>query len=447
MNELIHAQYQEYSFTDMVHKLQKEGKIDEVQVQAIESELVKIAHHLVLQYNHKRSSTISLHTYKQIHRSILYALDHVHTYKDNPSLLQANHIESFYQQGFQYIEKQLESLKHQALRLEKQALHVENERYQDVLHHQFFDFIKDYHPAYKATLCKQDFDYPLLDGLALDHQMYGLVGLDLAQEYANRFDLEQQFCHLYENQLETLVRWYELQKGISVHVLGLNVMELLLRQQLFACLLPNPKKLLLTKVELEFLAQKITNANTFANLAYKRLQNIINPEMYTYSLRFKERFIQELQIAINHQSFASFIIYEMEDCSKVQFQVHHAMDNDSFLDIVEQIEQESCTEARVQQLLSSKASIHDVLDILDMSIFNQEEYEIYFCKLDSLTLALLFRYIYPEEFLFQQTPTLDTDTLTRLESAREWYTVLKKHLGTLDAWQRQEIEQIFQSLK
>ncbi|OCN05309.1 hypothetical protein A4S06_09390 [Erysipelotrichaceae bacterium MTC7] len=447
MNQLISTKHKSISFLSLLKQLQQAKLLSEEAVQAIKEVLQDITAKLVISYNQKKSSTVSTYVYKNIYRSVIYALDHVQTYKDDPRLLQADRIYEYYQQGIVILEQQMKALQHQALQIKCERLPVENERYLDVVHRQFFTFLEGYDMTYKATLCKEDFDYPLLDGLALDHHMYGLQGLDLACEYANRFYLEQCFCNRYEAQMKTLVAWYERQKGVSIHVLGLNVMELLLRQQLFACLLPHANQLLFSETEVRFLVLKIQDAATCVNIAYQRFATLVDEATYQYSLRFQARFLLELEIGIQNQSLDQLIIYKVQETQQVKFQVDHVIDNDTFLQVVEQIKGVQDCKDKIELLQNSKLSIHDVLDILDMSIFTKSEYLAYFQQLDSLTLALLVRYVYPEEFLFQQTPTLDAKCLQKLESGRDWHPILKKHLEKLDAQRKDEIQQLFQKLR
>ena len=93
----------------------------------------------------------------------------------------------------------------------------------------------------------EDLDYPLVDGIPLFHDMYHLDGMDLVLYYMERFALEHTFCEYFREELPEFLRRYELQKGVTVEYLGLNLCELLWYQCFASLMLFQQPSLLLAE--------------------------------------------------------------------------------------------------------------------------------------------------------------------------------------------------------
>lgn len=377
----------------------------------------------VITYNHKRTTTISNPKYKQIVNSVYYALDHAPTFKKDPlTAIKANNIKNLYEEGKQVLQAMQESIFDAYGLLKKESLPIQNERYHDVINNQLLYFYHEYSIDYRATFCRQDLDYPLLDGLPLIHHMYNLKGVDLVQEYARRLLLEQRFCLQYTQEaIIDLFCAYEIQKGISITYLGINLLEIILNQQLFLFLLPNHKtSLVIDENEIDYLTHVLKSTKQTINAMFQHVHDNSDEEMYFYLLKYKPTLQSNIEIAIANNAIEDLFIHHSPTQKKFTFQDKPSYSNVELQRLLEKL---SYTQDRITFLLSQTLSLIDLIDILNMGILTLEELTSLFHQMDLFTIAILLKYLYPEEFTFHQVIPIDKNTFHTLAKEYDWQTL------------------------
>lgn len=183
-------------------------------------DIAQILIRIVYQYNHKRSTSIAIADAKQFVKSINYVIAH------NQLTEQSNNVEMLYQDGLANLESEYDRLQTAFIKMKNDIINFNNIKYLDIMTTQFTAFFATYDLTYKAHICAYDLDYPLIDGMPLDYNMYDLNGLDLVGEYFKRLSMEHQFIRLFSKETITdFLKTYQQQKIIPVECLGLNLCE------------------------------------------------------------------------------------------------------------------------------------------------------------------------------------------------------------------------------
>lgn len=437
--------FENTTFLDILKFLRTHSFMEDEEYHNIQIQIFLLVKKLVLTHTHNRTTTISKRKYHQIMNSVYYTLDHATTYHKNPiEFIKAKHIAFFYDEGKQSITALHEQVYDLYIKLKQSILPINNERYQDVILQQLLYFYHEYNIEYRATYCRQDFDYPLLDGIPLDHDMYYKKGVDLAVEYAKRLSIEQAFCQRFTTEeLVTLFHNYEEHVGVSIHLLGINIMEIVLLQFMFSTLLPNQKpSLMILDSEKRYLCSLIQNTHTTVETIYQNMDIILDKQTMQYIYRYKEQLSQKIQIALEHNQLDHLIITKSIQKAKFTFHDKPSVSSKTFSQIINKIEEKNNADEKIQILFQYSLSIHDIIDILETDIFTDDHYPLLFQKLDILSIALLFKYTYPEEFVFHATIVLHTSYLHNLDISRQWQSYFLIYIEQLTDEKKNELQNI-----
>lgn len=445
-------EYKTMTFLDIFEFAIQTKQLDEQQTLSIQSEIFEIAKDLVLIYTKNRSTTVTTKKFRQIMKSIYYALDHSIVKCQNPIMeLSNSKIHILYEEGITVLNNLFDALEEQIKDLKKSRIVTNNERYNDIFDRQLPYFMALYDIYYRAYYCGYDLDYPLLDGIPLYFDMYHLEGIDLVLEYIKRLMIEHNFSDRFsEKEKATLFATYELQKGITMEFIGINFLEVILIQVLFNLLLGKQALSITINKEEATYIQKIvnqTNIRKLVTLVYEKMEAQIKDSiMFQYLCKFKEDFIRRLEIGKKNDTILKLIVFFDFEKESIHFNEPTFCGSEYYLEIIERVQESIDTKQRIAIILNSELSLYDYLDLLEADILSEEDYQYFFQKLDVYSVALLLKKTYQEEFLFNQDVYLNEQFIQKLEKDNQWKKIFSEALLGFSMQKKTEILSIVKKM-
>ena len=396
---------------------------------AVSPDIMQILIKMVLQYNRNRSTSIAVYNVKQFIKSINYVIDH---YEPNDQMI---NVEMRYEKGLENLENQLTKLQTAFIKMKNDLISFNNFKYLDVMTNQFVGFFATYDLIYRAHICPYDLDYPLIDGMPLEHHMYHLNGLDLVEEYFKRLSIEHQFIRLFSKKvIDDFLETYQQQKKCPIASLGLNLCEIVVIQYMFYLLVNDGYGLSISQPDYQKIITKIDTYQTIDDLIKQCLfllnRQLKDEKMYLYLLKVLPFFKAQLNIAINNKSFKQLIIIDQDlKAERLVFKASQLLSDNDFNDLKKQLDDTSLIESRITLIKDRNLSINDLIDLLNILFWTDDEYVIFFKSLDIMTIAILIDTLFKNELYFAKLQ--DILTLTD-DFDYAWEGILIKTINKFD---------------
>ncbi|MCC2844029.1 MULTISPECIES: DUF6179 domain-containing protein [Clostridium] len=405
-----------------LQRAQEAGEISERRKDDLLKQCQRLAQELVRLINHNQSTSLSSADHKRILNTISYVVLQGLEQRD-ALVLQELEIDAGFERGLlvlQEKEQQTRNLLHQ---LRRNRLPFSNERYSSLLDEQiphYLEQLNTYEGILYYSHTEEDLDYPLLDGIPLFHDMYHLHGMDLVLYYMERFALEHTFCEYFREELPEFIRRYEQQKGVTVEYLGLNLCELLWYQCFASLTLFQQPSLLLAEQDVERLRALLQHRSI--KDAVHRVNQALEASMGTsvadYLTLFEEQLQAQLQAFVDAEH--ALLVYEeaVDDCFVLE--LTQGRDEETFLELLEEVEQYSCLQDKIQYLRNREISAYDLISLLENAVFMNEEYDAYYEQLSLEETAVLLKLLHPAGGNFHEEWRLDNAELAEIEQGQEW---------------------------
>lgn len=204
-------------------------------------------------------------------------------------------------------------------------------------------------------LTKEDLDYPLIDGLPLDHAMYLCDGTDLVLYYLRRFKTENDFCTLFGSRVSDLIKQYEL-----------------CLMQYIANRLIQKKDLLLTYYEKELVKTFHHNYQEKINMVYTEMNMLFPKEIFDTIIPFKKE-IENRFISFFEKNI-EILVYEKVLDEKYIVVLTDTNNSSNFNKLLKDIQSLDKTTDKIAYLHDFEVSLFDILDLFDNEIFYDVEY-------------------------------------------------------------------------
>ncbi|MEG0170362.1 DUF6179 domain-containing protein [Anaerorhabdus sp.] len=407
-------------------------------------ELKYLSKNLVLKFNHKKSSSISKENYTKVIDTISYYVNHSLFNADD---LGIENIEFYYTKGQLEINHDNKEIKNIHEQLLKHRLRINNERYNSILDEQVPRFLKTL-DTYRGEFCvchtNEDLDYPLIDGLPLDHDMYGSDGTDLVRYYLTRFKIENDFCFLFGKQVNELIKMYEVCKDIEIELLNINICELCLIQYV-ANRMMMKDDLLLSQSENNMIKMYATRYHLKIEEIFKEMFQMFSKEIGLYLNLFKKTI--ESQFEMFYQEDTELLVYEKIVDEKFNVILTETDDSTNFTKLLDNLRVMNEIKDRIRYLTEYQVGLLDLLDLFENDIFYNDEYLLYYQSCTSDQLALFVKVAIPDIGKFNMKIKLDERCFSELDKSIPWQNYLIQHLKTLDNSRLQEIETILSKIK
>lgn len=345
--------------------------------------------YLAYKFNQYKSTVLLKDRYIQIEKSVDYVL------LQGGSL---NDVYTCFHLGIKNIENRLYRMSLTLSNLQDNSPnYFNNERYHAVINNELPTFLKEYDYLYNATDYLFDYDYPLLDGIALYHEMYNLQGLDFVEEYVHRLLLEQQIITFYDpNQVRNLVNQLENKMKISVYYLGLNLVETVLTQHLYLLSMGIVNTLFSTE-RYDFDLES----------GWTKLTSLFPQEIQTY-LSERSMYLKDKIFAIIEKGniHALYIPENIQDFTG-NVSLHEKLTDIQFNKIINNIISIESLPDKIDIFLSNAYHPEDFFDLVAQLFFEEEVMSV-FNRLDSYSLAIILMYLDPFMHAFNQKIKLNS---------------------------------------
>lgn len=401
------------------------------------SDYLSLSITLVYQKNKYRFTSITIKEYQQILKSIDFMLQHA---------IKEGTLKERYDDGYQQVQKLIQSTRLQMKQLQKQQRALPNERYRSILTQQLPDFFTHYDPDYHAVYCKEDLDYPLLYGLFLEHDMYGKQGIDLVAYYLECFEIEESFLLLFQKDLELFLHDYEIHVGVELEMLGINFTEIVLTQALFAFYLKKKHGLFLNEEQRKELIRQLKqdDLDTCLPICFSCFLSKLPQSMVSYLEPYEKQWIEKLNLACLHGTFESLIVIHKHSTDRKP-QILTTCDGTLFTQMLRSLEECEGIK-RIQKIMETKLGYYDFIDLFEMDILSKKEYFLLYDALDPMSLAYLFYEHFKEAHVFHQKLQLDESLLSNIDCSYAWECYFITYLMQCPLGKKQKLSSYFMSL-
>ncbi|MEG0562668.1 DUF6179 domain-containing protein [Anaerorhabdus sp.] len=400
---------------------------------------------LVNLFNHKKSSSISFENYKMVMDTISYYVNHgINSEKD----LIDTKLVAIYERGVDIVSKDIEELKEIYHQLVLNRLNVSNDRYNSILDEQYPNYFKslnEYRSIFNHTIAKEDLDYPLFDGMSMDHNMYDSTGSDLYLYYLKRFKIENDFCRIFKEDFCQLIKEFEIQHDVENKFLNINFCDLC-TNQFIANSVINRNGILLSENDYEYFS-KMDRKQVLEIIAknYNNLSNILPKEIAQYLNLFKEQTIMGFNNFYDHNF--DFLVYEQKTKEQFNITLLETSENQLFLRNLCNLQLLNNTEEKVNYIHEKEVNLFDLLDLFDHDIFDEEEFIEYFNSCSSLELSLLIKQLNPSVGKFNEVVKIDDNLFSDFSDEYSWVFYFIEFLKELDGLRRKELEELLNKIK
>lgn len=433
------------SLYSIVETALKYNAISSSKARELYQEADELCRDLVAYYNHQNSTSLSRNSFTRIWDTINYMFIHgFNVFNQSYSSLNEHHIREFYTVGLNTVLKDVETI-HQILKqVRNRKLSISNDRYLSILNEQIPNYLlllMRYNAIFNYCAIDEDLDYPLFDGLPLYHDMYHLSGTDLVLTYLKRFQIENDFCFYFKDQIPDLIRQYESCKGVSIEYLGVNIFEIILVQCIAHLCLFDCVGIFLEKTDVDRLQRKLMHTNILEEIeiALSKLHELITQEIADTICYFKKEIVSKFESFI--QDDIDIFIYPRDNNDKKVIILNQSSTNINFLRVLEHVSNLDNLHDKVNYLKTIEMSIYDVFDLLENDIFVKEEYFYYFSSCSTQEVAIFIKALLPDIGSFHQKCILDDNLYNELDCSIEWQQYFKEFLMSCDNITKKEIEE------
>lgn len=438
MNQLQVYELQETSYVMLLDKALYAKMITKQMYLERQRQIEQKVGSLVHEYHRGRSSSISLPLYRRFLKSVLFTLDHALSTTEQIAFLKTTTIENAYVIGHAKIESIVDEIEKNYLLLKQQVWPFSNERYQSIFE-QIVSFLASYEPTFFANRCIEDLDYPLLDGIPLQHHMYHKKGCDLVYEYVQRLMIENIFIHRFYKEIPDVVHSYERTKGVSVAILGCSLCEIVYHQYLFHLLVPQ-SSLLFDEQQHAFVCECVyrMDLKELWKTMNAQMKQEVSYEEYEYLQRGNDNFLRQLEIAKRVRSVEQFVLCDLED-TLTQFTLKAPCNPAIYQGLLKTLEKQMNAPQKASCILQADLGFYDYIDIFEADILQEEDYKQLFTLMQDVQLMSLLAYVAQDIINFHQQITLSEQQLRELPCESTWQHVFYAYLASLSSSRKQGI--------
>lgn len=320
-----------------------------------------------------------------------------------------------------------------------------NEYYQRIKKQlqEFIRHTKSERAYFYMSFLKDDFDYPLLDGLPLFQEMYGLTGSDFVVSYVRRLRYEMRLVKDYRADLPTFYQALEEQWHHPLSKIMFNLCEVLLLQLLALFCLKKTNTLILQEIDIQRLYSMREHKELFMENLQQAFAQILHPypkAMQAYFYPFAPDFFTRLLT----QDLSACLIHEHQQITKVQVQFPQSCLRNQFLNHLQHLA--SCsTQAKLSYLQKHISSPYDLIDLFSHGALQEEEFLAYLHQCPPLQICFLFHLMEPELFSFYPNFTFQ-ENLDDLVANEPWHAVLLQYVSSLQPSDQRRLEKMIASI-
>lgn len=353
------------------------------------------------------STSVTVEVGEQLLEAIYYTIDanFVNNFNmDNAiDLFKKNSIKDLYEEGERKLKDLFDETRDLYERVCENKYDTELIAYNDTLIEEFGKSFDVYDMDFNPQDIDISVDYPLIFG-DLDQR-----GIYYVKNYLETIEIENMFCNCFDNRdVETLLDINAKRYKLNYRDLLTNVFEIAINNTILSIIVDDDfEDFYIYSEEINYLKNNLNQENVEQKVdeAVKKMVvslNIENHDLLQYINLYKYRFIDQLKSALTENSLESMAVicdeYLDVDLSKNKLTINpNTLSDEEFREILEEIQEESDINKRIEIIKTKINSFEDFNDILKADCFYGEDYNLLFDSLDELELTLLVRVMFYEE--------------------------------------------------
>ncbi len=353
------------------------------------------------------STSVTVEVGEQLLEAIYYTIDanFVNNFNmDNAiDLFKKNSIKDLYEEGERKLKDLFDETRDLYERVCENKYDTELIAYNDTLIEEFGKSFDVYDMDFNPQDIDISVDYPLIFG-DLDQR-----GIYYVKNYLETIEIENMFCNCFDNRdVETLLDINAKRYKLNYRDLLTNVFEIAINNTILSIIVDDDfEDFYIYSEEINYLKNNLNQENVEQKVdeAVKKMVvslNIENHDLLQYINLYKYRFIDQLKSALTENSLESMAVicdeYLDVDLSKNKLTINpNTLSDEEFREILEEIQEESDINKKIEIIKTKINSFEDFNDILKADCFYGEDYNLLFDSLDELELTLLVRVMFYEE--------------------------------------------------
>ncbi|XID94586.1 DUF6179 domain-containing protein [Paenibacillaceae bacterium WGS1546] len=407
----------------------RSGMLSGTEIMRLQNDFLRILQDLIWKYTQGESTSVATDTAASLMSSMMYAADAYLFSLEEPETaiahLQTIDVRVIYDRGVEIVRRSLEETRRLYREILAIKLEVPVEAYNLTIEDSIPAFIKNYGILFGAHNTMASIDYPL----AVDDMR--LQGVFYIKQYLERLKLETEFCALFDRRelLDLLARFGRVCR-FNYRIELFNIFELVLDHAIFSVLSGgDADEIRISESQFERLKQR------FADLSDERIhaelsdatgklqqQLPLHSQLKEYMNSCLENLAQRVTNAARHGSLSAVILADKEEKSNSVAYIFNdkmSMSDVRFRGLLNEIQSCETKEKKVQLILLSVQSFHDLLDLLESDCLYGDEYEALFHEFGDAELAILAKIVFNEEL---RNGTLNLTSMLSLKKAysMEW---------------------------
>lgn len=353
------------------------------------------------------STSVTVEVGEQLLEAIYYTIDANFANNFNMEkavdLFKKNSIKDLYEEGERKLKDLFDETRDLYERVCENKYDTELIAYNDTLIEEFGKSFDVYDMDFNPQDIDISVDYPLIFG-DLDQR-----GIYYVKNYLETIEIENMFCNCFDNRdVETLLDINAKRYKLNYRDLLTNVFEIAINNTILSIIVDDDfEDFYIYSEEINYLKNNLNQENVEQKVdeAVKKMVvslNIENHDLLQYINLYKYRFIDQLKSALTENSLESMAVicdeYLDVDLSKNKLTINpNTLSDEEFREILEEIQEESDINKKIEIIKTKINSFEDFNDILKADCFYGEDYNLLFDSLDELELTLLVRVMFYEE--------------------------------------------------
>ena len=353
------------------------------------------------------STSVTVEVGEQLLEAIYYTIDanFINDFNMEKAidLFKKNSIKDLYKEGEGKLKDLFDDARDLYKRVCENKYDTELIAYNDTLIEEFGKYFDVYDMEFNPQDIDVSVDYPLIFG-DLDQR-----GIYYVKNYLETIEIENSFCNCFDNKdVEALLDINAKRYKLNYRDLLTNVFEIAINNTILSIIVNDDfDDFYIYSEEINYLKNNLNQENVEQKVdkAVEKMissLNIENDDLLQYINLYKYRFIDQLKSALTENSLESMAVicdeYLDVDLSKNKLTINpNTLSDEEFREILEEIQEESDINKKIEIIKTKINSFEDFNDILKADCFYGEDYNLLFDSLDELELTLLVRVMFYEE--------------------------------------------------
>lgn len=431
------------------------GSLSPSKVEDIQSGLMGVLSHTILQYTHNESNSVKTETAQSILQSIMYCLDlylaELPTLEDALEELSSGALASLHDKGLKVYIQRMNRAKEKLEAVKASMIPNPIVAYNDTISGGFEDYFKNPDGRFEAHAAGAVIDYPLLSD---DTSWSGLL---YTERYLYSLLLENQFCALYSVQgINELINGCAKKFKMSASDLMNNIPELILRNSICCVLLGFPADSLmiekadctLLSAKLKLLSDKEIEALLKGAMNALLLELNISDSPLSYYLQpFPGLFLPHFIHAVRVDSLDGALILDGTN-RKAQKDIYIAgvkLSDEKLRAVIAEISECENGERKADLIQSEIKNIEDLIEVFNAYCIFENEYPAIFSRMTDHELALLSLDLV-DASPFSEEISLSIEDFQLSENRIYWRNSLAAYLSQGDSIKHKRIAELAKEL-